>query len=376
MWGSYCLLCSLSMLHPYEPMFARMALFKYVKLGLIPVAACVAVRNEGDVRAMLHAAAIGLGLNLLTAGYQRYVLHFNRVHALFEHSNSMGMWAYMLGGMLLAASTTRAVVTKTIGWWIGGALAGGALTIMSLARGSMVCCGAVYGSIILLGLMVRPSLRGAILTIGMLAAMALMLVKSLDSIQERVTSTSEQAGYEDIRPVLLEQARAMAADHPLGVGWNNYCIANSRPLGDKYSEYMEQWSMDRGSTIYGEQYMRNPMVENVYWLHRAEVGWAGFIGYLLVLAVPLPFAVVATVKHRKGLIGAVAGGFLITTAVLYVHGSLERVMVETKNLSAWLVLVGVVVRCATLAPTRADAVPPPSSLEPDAPRALHGRIIA
>ncbi|MBA3683784.1 MAG: hypothetical protein H0W72_00845 [Planctomycetes bacterium] len=374
-WGFYCLLCSLSLLAPYEPMFARMALFKYIKLGLIPVAACVAVRDAGDVRAVLHAAAIGIGLNLVSATYQRYVLHLNRVHALFEHSNSMGMWSYMLGGVLLAAATTRTVATRTIGWWTGGALAGGALTIMSLARGSMLCCGAVYASIIMLGLAVRPSLRGAILTIGMLLAMALMLLKSIDSIQQRVALTSEQAGYEDIRPILLVQARAMSADHALGVGWNNYCIANSRPLGDKYSALLEQYAVDRGSTIYDEQFMRNPMVENIYWLHRAEVGWPGLIGYLLVLAVPLPFALVASIKHRKGLLGAVAAGFLITTVVLYVHGSLERVMVETKNLSAWLVLVGVVVRCATLPATRSAEEVPPSSLEPDAPLAIRGRII-
>lgn len=373
LWWFYCSLCLISLYEPFDASFARMAAFKYFKLGLLPLAAAASVTSPADIRWILHAMALGLGFNLLTGLWQRYVLGYFRVHALFEHSNSMAMWSYMLGTICLASSTARVLSTRTVQLWIFAALSGGSLVILSLARGSIAACGAAYAAVILGSLALRPNLRGALLTIGMLVAMAGMVAKSLDSVQSRIAGASEEAGYEDFRPVLERQARAMIADHPLGVGWNNYCIANSRPAGDQYSEIFEDWEASRGSSFQMEVYMRNPMVENIYLLHRAEVGWPGFIGYLLFILLPIPFACIGAIRHRRGMIGGFCGGFLIVTLVIYAHGTLERVMVETKNLSAWLILVGAIIRCAYLRPETEQA--PPTILEPDALPARNDRVI-
>jgi len=365
-WWFYCSLCLISFINAFDSSFAHMAAFKYFKLGLIPLAVCASVLNKSDILWLLHAMAAGLVLNLFAAIWQRYGLHYYRVNAWFEHSNSMGMWAYMQGAVLLAASTTRALHTRTVQFWIFATLIGGTLTIMSLARGSIAACGLSYATIVLLGLAMRPNLRGAFLTIGMLIAMTGMLAKSYDSILERISSTSEEAGYEDFRPVLVRQAQAMFADYPLGVGWNDYCIANSRPNGEEYSQYFEDWEAGRGSSYREEVYMHNPMVENIYWLHLAEVGWPGTTGYILFLMLPLPFALVGMIRHRKGLIGGFCGGFLIVSLVIYGHGSIERVMMETKNLSAWLIMLGAVIGCACMRVELQEELPP-TILDPDSP---------
>lgn len=133
----------------------------------------------------------------------------------------------------------------------------------------------------------------------------------------------------------------MLADHPLlGVGWNHFGILNSRPRGDRYSEILEDWDRERGFTIYDENYWANPLTESLYWLWLAETGWLGFAGFCLFLLATLLAVMRASWRQRRTWAGAFALGLLVALSICYLHGTVERILTQPKNLSQWLLLAG------------------------------------
>jgi O-antigen ligase len=133
----------------------------------------------------------------------------------------------------------------------------------------------------------------------------------------------------------------MLRDHPvLGIGWNNFGIANSRPRGDQYSEILEEWDRDRGFTIYDENYHANPLTESLYWLWLAETGWLGFGSFLLFAAATLWWTLRSAIAGRGTLLGTLAAALFIGLLICYGHGTVERILTQTKNLSHWLMLAG------------------------------------
>ena len=52
----------------------------------------------------------------------------------------------------------------------------------------------------------------------------------------------------------------------------------------------------------------------------------------------------ATLQYWRSLTGWVAGGLLVALTLIYIHGTVERVLTQTKNLSEWLIFAGCLAR--------------------------------
>jgi O-antigen ligase len=173
----------------------------------------------------------------------------------------------------------------------------------------------------------------------------LVALFALDSFYARLNevANSSETVEEDLRDILNKQSAAMLNDHPLlGIGWNNFGIANSRPRGDVYSQILEEWDKERGYTIYDENYYANPLTESLYWLWLAETGWLGFLTFVLFAALTVWWALKNAWRRRGTLMGAVALALLVGLTICYGHGKVERILTQTKNLSHWLMLAGMV----------------------------------
>jgi len=139
----------------------------------------------------------------------------------------------------------------------------------------------------------------------------------------------------------------MLHDHPLtGIGWNNYGLANSRPLGAEYSKILEDWTENKGQAIYDENFHRNPLTESLYWLILAENGYPGFITFVLFFLVIFWHSLRVSVMFWKTSLGLFFYAIFVALAISALHGLVERVFTQTKNLTTEIILCAIVARGA------------------------------
>lgn len=335
----------LSVANAWDASLAWMAFSRFGKGTLIFVAAAMYLRDDKDLR----AAIVGLGLSLVVQAWicmkMRYLEGYFQIKGWFEHQNPMSMWAYMTACVVFAAALHKDVRGRLL--WLCLAAFGGAglCVLLSVSRAALAAY--AVGAAIVLGMawLRGPGVRTALFSVmGMLGAVLVMMF-AMDSLNSRLKEVKEskEKNAEDLRPVLNRQCLAMLHDYPLlGIGWNNYGLANSRPLGAKYSAILEEWDAERGFAIVDELYWGNPLTESLYYLLLAENGWTGWSLFLLFEGVTLWCALRAWLYFGKSLMGYVAFGILVALSICYLHGTVERILTQTKNLSHWLMLAGMV----------------------------------
>ena len=346
--GWYLLWCAASVISLFgsqEPAFSLMAACRFFKGALIFWAAAVYLRDEADLRwavgalavAVFHQGLLCLKMRLLDGSWQ--------VKGWFEHQNPMAMWCYMSALPVLAAALWREVRGPLLYLCLAGYGGAGLCILLSVSRAGLAAYAA--GSVALLVLAWSRGPNARVIGLSVLGALGTVVVSlfALDSFHARLSevAASSEVVEEDLRDILNKQSAAMLKDHPLtGVGWNNFGVSNSRPRGDVYSEILEEWDRERGFTIYDENYYANPLTESLYWLWLAETGSLGFGTFVLFAIMTVWWALRNAWCRRGTLMGAVAGGLLVALSICYMHGMVERILTQTKNLSHWLMLAGLV----------------------------------
>lgn len=339
----WCSMALVSFVGSPEPGYAWMAASRFFKGALIFAAAALYLRDETDLRWAVGGFAAAIGHQGLLTLKMRVIDGMFQVKGWFEHQNPMAMWCY-LGALPVFAMVLHPKVKGKYLWLCLAGYGGAALAILvSVSRASLAAF--AVGSACLLGLALLRGFNRRLLGISGMAMIAAVVVFffGLDSFKARLAEV-EQSSQEvelDLRDVLNLQSAAMLRDHPVfGVGWNNFGIVNSRPRGDRYSEILEEWDRDRGFTIYDENYQANPLTESLYWLWLAETGWAGFLTFVLFIVISLTWPLRAMFRLRGTVAGAIAGAIFIALLLCYLHGTVERILTQTKNLSQWMILVG------------------------------------
>lgn len=346
--GWYLLWCGvslLSMFGSYEPTYALMALSRFAKGALIFAAAALYLRDEKDLRwavgalagALFHHGLLCLKMRLLDGSWQ--------VKGWFEHQNPMAMWCYLSALPVLAVMLSPQVKGRLFWLCVAGYGGAGLCILLSVSRAALAAYAAGSAILLLAAWLRGPSARVTLLSLAGALGAGVVALFALDSFKARLNevAASSQEVEEDLRDILNQQSAAMLRASPLvGIGWNNFGIANSRPRGAEYSEILEEWDRDRGFTIYDENYYANPLTESLYWLWLAETGWLGLAGFVFFALLTLGWALRSAWWGRHHLMGAVALALLVGLTICYAHGSVERILTQTKNLSHWLMLAGMV----------------------------------
>ena len=338
----WCALMSLSLFAAYDSVYAWMGVVKYTKAVLLIAAGFHFLRDEKDLVWMARTCAGMVLFMAFTCLKMRLIEGRFRTVGTFEHQNPMAMWCYFLA-LPVFAYGLRKETPERDAWLSFAATAGaGICVLLSVSRAALGAFGIGAMAVLGLAFLRGPSKRA--ITISILGGVAGVLVAmvALDSVFERMKEekTRESDGEEDLRVVMIDQAKAMLKDSSIGIGWNNYGIANSRPRG-KYSQILEDWDASRGFTIYEDNYVANPLTESYYWLILGENGYSGFAGCILFLASTVLMAWRALRWHWRTVAGWFVGGLFVVLVLHYGHSLIERVLVQTKNLSVWLMFVGV-----------------------------------
>lgn len=341
----WCAVSMLSVIGSHEPTYALMALSRFAKGALIFAAAAVYLRDEKDLRwavgalagALFHHGLLCLKMRLLDGSWQ--------VKGWFEHQNPMAMWCYLSALPVLALMLEPKVKGRLFWLCVAGYSGAGLCILLSVSRAALAAY-AAGSAILLLAAWVRgPNLRVTMMSVMGAIGAVVVSVFALDSFKARLNEVAESSEVveEDLRDILNKQSASMLQKNPLlGIGWNNFGVANSRPRGDEFSQILEDWDKDRGFTIYDENYYANPLTESLYWLWLAETGWLGFGSFIAFATMTVWWALRNAWQRRGTLMGSVALSLLIGLTICYSHGTVERILTQTKNLSHWLMLVGLV----------------------------------
>jgi len=302
-----------------------------------------ALREKNDVLAMMRGFAVALLVQLVICLWGRYVQGGFRVMGWFEHQNPMAIWSYMVAFPLFGLALSVETKPRDVLLFFAAFGAAGLVVVLSVSRASLAAFG-VGAALLLFGSFVQgfTARRVAIGVIGALGGLG-VLAMAADTFMERMHE--DDSPKNDLRFALNQQSAKMLEDQPLvGIGWNNFGLANSRPHGTKYSAVLERWERNRGRAIYPEQFRANPLTESLYWLLLAENGLLGFGTFLIFVFLTVWYGLRGTVAFWRTSLGLFLLGVTMALTINYLHGRVERVLTQTKNLTTWVMFCALVSR--------------------------------
>lgn len=224
----------LSVAHAIEPLYVFMPAFKFAKMGIILLGVFAAIHHEKDVLALMRGFAVALLIQLVVCLWGRYVQGGYRVMGWFEHQNPMAMWSYMIALPILGLALAKETKPRDMLFFFSAYGAAGLVVVLSVSRASLAAF-AVGSALVLLGSLIQGiTIRRVALGIAGAIGAIMVMAMAADTFMERMSE--DDSPKNDLRLALNNQSAAMLKDHPwVGIGWNNFGLANSRPHGTKYS---------------------------------------------------------------------------------------------------------------------------------------------
>jgi hypothetical protein len=279
----------------------------------------------------LQGLAFGVVWQGAIALYQKYALHMVRVTGAQSHPNSLAMLVNFIApvafALLLSGAGTR--VTLLV---FGLA---GACDVFSLSRGGMMmfALGAVLVAVVSLRRGVTP--RKVRILSGMGVAGVAGLAWSAKTIIQRFTEAPKES--ELAQKLFNMAARAMADDHPFGIGINMYSYVLS------HAGYADRFHIDPGD--------RDGIAHHIYWLTAAETGYVGLAAYLILLGTVYVAAVRAACERT--LRGDIALGIVVGLTVTYMQGTAEWIGRQTTMAYCFWLFAAMIAASRTAEPAKA-----------------------
>ena len=333
----YCGISLLSLVNAPDKNLCYMAAHKQIFAGVLMIATFNTLRTEDDLKFFLRVMTGTMAWELFVCLKMKYLQHMYQVHGTFEHQNPLAMFSILIGMVFLA--TALGPPFKRANWILFGFLACAAIVECTLSRGALVMFGLGTIAVTGLSLMEKVTSRRVLLTATMSVVGALGLVLALDTIISRFHDKGNQSSS-DLREVMKTACRAMVHDHSLGVGWNNYALVVNPPY--PYAEIYYEWVRSRNMQVRPEQ--ANPVVESHYYLLLAENGYAGLTVWLVLISVGLWRNVRAFFAFGHSFLRCLSLGLFMGCLLNYGQSTLERVLVQPRNLMLWLILFGITAR--------------------------------
>lgn len=222
------------------------------------------------------------------------------------HQNMLGMMVHMIIVPMLAA-VLEGQRSKLV---YAGIVAGLIIVAGGGSRAAMGITAAGLVLVLLLSLMRRMTPRKGKIMAAALVVAAVMVPLGLATLEDRfgdrslVTEEEERAAFE-------RAARAMADDHPLGVGANTYVTVSN-----------VQGYAQRAGVVWNKG-SRSAPVHNAYLLARAETGWLGNIMLIAMLVIPLIAGLRIAFSERSSPLGGVALGSSVAALMVMLHSNYE-----------------------------------------------------
>lgn len=245
-------------------MAASFMVFQVVQMTVYYIALSGELHRLSAIRSLLKGLSLGL---MIQAGYVIQQKMGGMVQAIgtTAHQNILGIMVE-LSAITLFAAALEGERSKIV---YGGLFAAMIVIAGGGSRGAMLYFALGIAIVLVVSLIRRSTPRkwqilGLAALAGLLAAPLAMM-----TLKDRFGDTSVTA-EETQRAAFERAARAMAADHWLGVGANNFVSVNN------VGGYAARAGMDWGPAT------RSKPAHNAYLVARAETGWAGEIALIVL----------------------------------------------------------------------------------------------
>lgn len=336
---AHCGLAALSIINAPNTSFALMAAFKAVKICVVFIAGYNFLRSRENIQFFLIVMVGVVGIQLMAALRQRYLLGVYQVTGTFEHQNSLAMFVNLIGMVFLSISLAPEQSRSQVNLYLAAYLGCAAVVESTFSRGGMVIFAAGSIGVGLLSLVDRMTRRRwtVLAFLGIVGAVGLAM--SLDTIRARFQDYGNQSSGKT-RELLNQASRNMVEDHPLGIGWNNFALLINRPF--PYGNIIDEWELEGGVTI--DPHHQKGLVESLYYLLLAETGWQGLISFVLFMALFLWWNLRGGIAFRYSFIGSLQLGIAAGCTCNYLQSTLERVLIQPRNMMLWLLLLALTAR--------------------------------
>lgn len=337
--AAFLVVLLISVTYAGQPVASAFGVWDFCRAIIAFLAIGAEISRPTAYRALLRGFSLGL---MLQAGYviQQKLGGVVQASGTLSHQNLLGTMTEIAFLNILAArleGERDRIITL-------GALAG---IIIVAGGGSRATIGLVGGfSVLLIVLsLVRNRTSGKV-TIAAAAAgiLALGAPIALMTLHERFGDRS-MVTEENVRESMENAARAMSADHPFGVGVNQFVYVSN--VGGYADRYNIPWS---GTT-------RAVPVHNAYLLARAETGYHGWAVFVLLLLVPMVVGLRHTFRYRRQRAEGAVLGSATAMAAIAVHSFVEFNALSLSTLLPLAMNIGIIagrVRAVKRAPEARD----------------------
>lgn len=282
------------------PVFTLLSAWRLLRGFFVLAVVARACETPRLGRAIVNGLATGILVSCVEALYQRYGLHVHQCAAFFPHQNGLGMAVNLVFPIALAVllgGQGRALAVATL-------LAALVATILTLSRGSLALFG-VAMTLVFVGSFLRGlTMRKLKIGIGAAVVVLGLVGYSLGTLVQRF-ETAPRSSVEG-RELFVQAAMAMLAEHPMGVGLNQYSHVLEH---GGYADRFHFDAIDRGGVAH-----------HVYWLTAAETGWLGIAAFLVMLGAPLLTAARASWRNRQDIRADVVFGAGIGLVAFHLQG--------------------------------------------------------
>ena len=257
--------------------------------------------------------------------WQRFGLGILQTGGTIGEKNLLGMMTQFVGipwfALLLAGQQGRMPLVAPLGTAI--------TSVLTVSRAALGLNAVGMALVFILSAMRKWTPRKA--KIALLSAFALILLLPLafSSFEDRFTSEPSDGSYDE-RAAFQAAAEMIVADHPFGVGANNYVVAAN------VGGYNARANV---AQVYGSL---STNVHNTYLLAAAETGYFGLLTLVFLLIRPLIVAMRCGWKNRADPRGDLLLGLGVALLTVYIHCYFEWIFLTALPLYLFAMTTGMV----------------------------------
>ena len=287
----------------------RMASFFYLwQLARTVLIYMAIARACVTVKGVPFAVVSGLGAGIVFQSGVALVQYLGgdpQAGGWFGHQNLLGMASHFglfpaVALLLAGLYPMRAFAVVAAGLLI--AFTGG-----SRATIGLFAIGIVFTWI--LSVWHQPSGRKSAIGFGMIVALVFAAPVLWSAVERR--SDAERADSNKMRSQMVDAARMIISDYPMGVGPNRYVVVAN--TGGYAARAGIAWNPAN----------RDAPVHNSYYLVTAEMGWFGLVGLVSLLGSIIGVAVAGLRKASRGLEAELLVGTTASMIIFAVHAYFE-----------------------------------------------------
>jgi O-antigen ligase len=292
----------------------------------------VAVAKIAPDEKALTWLAMGLSAGIT---YQAYFCITQKLNGAFQtsgrmgHQNLLGMMAQfvllLLLAMLAKGTRNRVIMLGVIM----------SLTVIGLgaSRGAVGFSLLGVGVFMVLTIIRQPS-RRKWQVIGFaslaLALTSPMIIQGMNNRFGQLAQSGQKGAVDAERLAFERAAKAMFADHPMGVGANQYVIVAN---GQGYSH--------RAGVIWNWT-SRAANVHNTYLLVAAETGWAGLLTFIAMFIAVIVAGWRFSFQNKRDPRGDVVLGCTVTIMMMAIHIQYEWIWVLYQQQYTFAIALGII----------------------------------